>query len=89
MSRWLKRPNFLSAKQSKNCGALKLKKTKMTRLDEKTDDLDKEIQRLRAERRRIERDQQEKNAAISFFFTNGASDDGFQSAVVRLLVFSF
>lgn len=35
-------------------------KSKMTRLDEKTDDLDKEIQRLRAERRRIERDQQRK-----------------------------
>ena len=35
-------------------------KTRMTRLDEKTDDLDKEIQRLRAERRRIERDQQRK-----------------------------
>jgi hypothetical protein len=32
----------------------------MTRLDEKTDDLNKEIQRLRAERRRIERDQQRK-----------------------------
>ena len=35
-------------------------KSKMTRLDEKTDDLDKEIQRLRAEKHRIERDQQRK-----------------------------
>jgi hypothetical protein len=32
-------------------------KTKMTRLDEKIDALDKETQRLRAQRRRIERDQ--------------------------------
>ena len=32
-------------------------KTKMTRLDEKIDELDKETQRLRAQRRRIERDQ--------------------------------
>ena len=33
-------------------------KTKMTRLDEKIDALDKETQRLRAARRRLERDQQ-------------------------------
>ena len=32
-------------------------KTKMTRLDEKIDALDKETQRLRAARRRLERDQ--------------------------------
>jgi uncharacterized small protein (DUF1192 family) len=32
-------------------------KTKMTRLDEKIDALDEEIQRLRAARRRVERDQ--------------------------------
>jgi len=32
-------------------------KSKMTRLDEKIDTLDKETQRLRAARRRIERDQ--------------------------------
>ena len=32
-------------------------KTKMTRLDEKIDALDKEAQRLRAARRRLERDQ--------------------------------
>jgi hypothetical protein len=33
-------------------------KSKMTRLDEKIDALDHETQRLRAERRRLERDQQ-------------------------------
>ena len=32
-------------------------KSKMTRLDEKIDTLDKETQRLRAARRRVERDQ--------------------------------
>jgi hypothetical protein len=35
-------------------------KTKMTRLDEKIDALDKETQRLRAAKRRIERDQKDK-----------------------------
>ena len=34
-----------------------LPKTKMTRLDENIDALDQEIQRLRAARRRVERDQ--------------------------------
>jgi hypothetical protein len=48
---WLKQPNFPSVRGTDT------PKTKMSRLDEKIDALDEETRRMKAARRRIERDQ--------------------------------
>ena len=54
---WLKQPNSPSARCLINYAAPNVPKSKITRLDEKLDALDQETQRLKAARRRLERDQ--------------------------------